>query len=140
MGQGFANTFGKNDPNATNDMLNGQVVATGTPGAQTVRDPNGGLTDAQMRNRRLLQGGKGFLSIMGQNQRDQSAGQPTNFSFANNQPQFTPPTYTPPVFTGGPTGPFQGNDDNAMSPPNPFYRMRRSMYGSQDEAPFFGRY
>lgn len=143
MGQSFANTFGKQDRSATNDVLNGQVVTTGTPGAQTMADPNGGLSGAQIRNRKLLQSGQGFLGIMGQNQQGQQQGasQQPDFTFANNQPTFTPPTYTPPAFTGGPTGPFQGND-TLGDPSGLSNRMRRKPMTdmSQDAAPFFGRY
>jgi hypothetical protein len=37
--QSFKDLFGKKDASATNDVLNGDVVATGTPGAKTVADP-----------------------------------------------------------------------------------------------------
>jgi hypothetical protein len=52
-------SFGSRDSSATNDMLNGQVVATGTPGSKTVSDPNQGLSDQQMRVRQLFAGGLG---------------------------------------------------------------------------------
>jgi hypothetical protein len=60
----FRDLFGKRDAGATNDVLNGQVVATGTPGAKTVDDPGDGLSNSQMRNRKiagLVGGGMGRM-------------------------------------------------------------------------------
>ena len=58
---GIKSIMGQRDPNATNDVLNGQTVATGTPGAQTQADPNQGLTGGQMFARQALSGGLGAL-------------------------------------------------------------------------------
>jgi hypothetical protein len=88
-------TFGKSDGSATNDVLNGKVVATGTPGAKTMADPNRGLDDSQARNRKLL--GVGGRALSGfSNPSDSPAnggGMPINF--ADNQPQVTPPIQDP---------------------------------------------
>lgn len=86
--------FGKPDKYATNDVLNGQIVATGTPGAQTVADPNQGLTEKQKRNDQLLlQGGKMINSIATAKQEESQQGQPTQINFADNQPQVQLPFY-----------------------------------------------
>lgn len=58
MGQ----TFGQLDPNATNDVMGGKTVATGTPGAQTMADPNKGLSGGQMFARKALSGGLSGMS------------------------------------------------------------------------------
>jgi hypothetical protein len=68
--------FGKKDKYATNDVLNGKVVATGTQGAQTVADPNAGLNDSQMRNRKLAKLGLGGASGMLGPGQPQSQGAP----------------------------------------------------------------
>ena len=48
---------GKMDPNATNDVdPSGSIVATGTPGAKTVADPNQGLSGGQMFVRKAMAG------------------------------------------------------------------------------------
>jgi hypothetical protein len=80
MGQTIGNAFGKKDPFATNDMLNGQVVATGTQGAQTVRDPNQGLSDLQARNRKLTQVGLTGLGALASPQAPQAQQAPINFA------------------------------------------------------------
>jgi hypothetical protein len=61
----FRDLFGKRDASATNDVSGGKVVATGTPGAKTVTDPNSGLSDAQMRNRKFAELGLSGLGSMG---------------------------------------------------------------------------
>lgn len=53
MGQ----TFGKMDPNATNTVLNGQTVATGTPGGIVQADPAQGLNTWQLFARKAAAGG-----------------------------------------------------------------------------------
>ena len=79
MGKTFANTFGKIDSNATNGVLNGGVVATGTAGAKTVADPLKGLTSAQARNRKLLSLGAGTVGDA-MNQQPQAQAPPVNFN------------------------------------------------------------
>lgn len=91
--QSIQNLFGKKDPNATNDMLNGQAVATGTRGAKTVADPNQGLSDDQLRNRKLLGIGAGALAN-GLQQASPQRGNPNamnQIQFAN-QPRYSPLT------------------------------------------------
>lgn len=61
----MGSTFGRPDKNATNDVLNGQTVATGTPGAKTVSDQNQGMTDEQVRNHKLLSIGGSLASNLG---------------------------------------------------------------------------
>jgi hypothetical protein len=90
-------TIGKSDKNATNDVLNGDVVATGTPGAKTVADPNRGLDISQIRNRKLLSGGLSTIGAVANpiTSPMDNPGAGTNFTFANNQPQVTPPIQDP---------------------------------------------
>lgn len=106
--------FGKRDQNATNDVLNGQVVATGTPGAQTVTDPNQGLTDGQMRNRKLASGvGKTLGSAFNNTDSAPSGGSsPTQINFANSQPAYQPPL---------PPQPPGQSYSTAKKMPNPFF-------------------
>lgn len=85
----MGSTFGRSDKNATNDVLNGQVVATGTPGAQTVKDPNQGLSDEQVRNKKLLSIGGGLMSNLSQDQSQQPGGQQIDF-LKMNQPKKMP--------------------------------------------------
>lgn len=106
MGQ----TMGTPDKNATNDVMGGRVVATGTPGAQTVRDPNRGLDDSQIRNRRLLGMGARTLGNTFNPNGTQPITSPMNnpnnpiegggvpLTFANNQPALTPPPTAQSVF------------------------------------------
>ena len=96
MGKTLSNTFGSKDPNATNDVLSGQVVATGTPGAVTIKDPNQGLTSSQVASRKGLSiGGKYAGSLMNQGSGSPQRGTPVQFTFASNQPSLA--DYTPPV-------------------------------------------
>jgi hypothetical protein len=92
-------TFGKGDSSATNDLdAGGNIVATGT-GVKTVADPNQGLTDDQMKNRKMATfGAKSLgtaLSPSGSPQASPAANPPTTFSFANNQPAYQPPQPQP---------------------------------------------
>lgn len=91
MGQSIGGTFGSKDKSATNDVLNGQVVATGTPGAQTVNDPNAGLTDDQLRHRQLLLSGIAKVSKSAQPQA-QPQSTPAQINFAPPSPQYQPMT------------------------------------------------
>lgn len=112
MGSGI----GQTDKNATNDMLNGQVVATGTPGAQTVPDPNRGLNESQMRNRRFLGAtGKAFSSLANPAQSPAISGTGANFSFANNQPNLQLPPPAPDQ------SPFQNYMPLSKGARNPFF-------------------
>jgi hypothetical protein len=107
-------TFGKSDSSATNDMLGGKVVATGTPGASTVADPNRGLDESQRRNRKLLGiGGRalGGLSDPSQSPAISGAGMPINF--ANNQPEVPLPM--------APQSPFQNYMPLSKGARNPFF-------------------
>lgn len=75
--------FGKKDKFATNDVLNGKVVATGTQGAQTVADPNSGFSDSQLRNRKLAKLGLGGASgMLGPGQPQSQAGPQAPIQFA----------------------------------------------------------
>lgn len=86
--------FGKKDPSATNSVLNGQVVATGTPGAQVVADPNQGLGSSQARNRGLGAAGGRLLGGLSQQDQQQQPSQQTPINFAppqqNLSQYFTP--------------------------------------------------
>jgi len=110
----MGSTFGKSDSSATNDMLGGKVVATGTPGAQTVADPNRGLNDSQMRNRKLLGvGGKAFGSMADPSQSPAISGTGTTFNFANSQPDLQLPPQA--------QSPFQNYRPLSKGARNPFY-------------------
>lgn len=97
----MGSTFGRTDGSATNDVLNGQTVATGTAGAQTVADPNKGLSGGQMRNRKLASIGGQTLGAVANPitspmmNSGGSSGGPQSFTFANNQPAYQPPTPMP---------------------------------------------
>jgi len=100
MGQ----ALGKLDPSATNDMLGGQAVATGTPGAKTVADPNQGLTQGQMFARKAL---SNSLSGLGQGLQQQGNAQSQGFQPPINTPQA--PMVDPRYFgVQGPKNPFYG--------------------------------
>lgn len=86
--------FGKANPDATISILDGTKVASDTPGAVTVLDPNRGLTDSQLFNRKLVKVGGQFASSLNQ-PRTTQGGQPVQFTFAQNQPSFS--DYAPPV-------------------------------------------
>lgn len=69
MGGTMSRVFGSADSGATNDVLNGQVVPTGTPGASTVADPNQGFSGSQMLTRGLASGlGQGLKNQSQQQQ------------------------------------------------------------------------
>jgi len=90
MGQ----AMGTPDRNATNDVMGGKVVATGTPGAITMSDPNRGLDESQVRNRKLLGiGAKTLGNSFTPNTPITSPmeGGGIPLTFANNQPQYQPP-------------------------------------------------
>jgi len=107
-------TFGKSDSNATNDVLGGKVVATGTPGAHTVADPNRGLSDSQMRNRKLLGvGGRAFGGAANSSQSPPLSGTATTINFADNQPELQLPPQA--------QSPFQNYMPRANGPRNPFF-------------------
>jgi hypothetical protein len=91
-------TFGSRDANATNDVMGGAVVSTGTPGAATVRDPNQGLTDEQLRNRKFLRMGGGLMNHGLNQQQPIQHSTPVQFTFANNQPDYTPQPAQSPFF------------------------------------------
>jgi hypothetical protein len=74
IGGKIGQTFGKVNPNATKDVLNGESVATGTEGAKTIADAQGGLSDGQLRNRKLLKMVGGGLSGIDQQQAPRGAG------------------------------------------------------------------
>lgn len=69
MGQ----AFGKKDASATNDVLNGSTVPTGTPGAQTVADPSQGISSAQQRNSQLASLALGTLGSYASGQQQQGS-------------------------------------------------------------------
>jgi hypothetical protein len=82
---------GSRDKDATNDMLDGKVVATGTPGATTVADPNQGLTAGQAQTRRVVSSlGKSLGSSLNRPQATPQ-GRPVQFTFADNQPSYSQP-------------------------------------------------
>ena len=81
MGHTIASAFGSKDANATNDVLNGKVVATGTPGATTVADPTQGMSAGQLRNRKLLAGSLKMASAgLNSAQPQQQQAPPVNFN------------------------------------------------------------
>lgn len=92
----MGSTIGKPNSDATNDLdANGNIVATGT-GVKTVADPNRGLTDDQMKNTKFASSG---IKSLGQAMSSMGGPVPsggnsptpaTNFTFANNQPQYQP--------------------------------------------------
>lgn len=103
MGQ----VFGKADPNATNTMQGGNVVATDTPGGQVMADPNQGLSGGQMFARKAL---AGSLSGLGQGLQQQNNPNP-QFNFS----QFrTPKPTKQPLQTG-----VNGNSNPFTQGPNP---------------------
>ncbi len=72
---GMNKVFGKMDPDATNSMLDGKVVATGTPGATEVADPNKGLNFGNMMARGLVRGtGQGLQAQSGMQNNMRSGG------------------------------------------------------------------
>lgn len=89
MGQTFDNNpFGKRDKNATNDVnAQGDIVATGTPGAKTVADSSQGLSDDQIRNRKLLKIGGTLLSDVS-DPNSQQGGQPTSINIQRKKVPF----------------------------------------------------
>lgn len=104
-------TLGKSDGNATNDLdAAGNIVGTGT-GVKTVADPNKGLTDDQMRNRKLASLGARTLGAVAAQPGDAGGGGATQqFTFANNQPAYQapqPPNNLMPM-TNKPKNPFFG--------------------------------
>jgi hypothetical protein len=99
----MGSTFGKFDKNATHDVLDGEDVDAGTPGAQTLPDPNGGLDDSQIRNRRIARAGLNFIAGAAKQKQPQATprGQSVAINFADQQPSFqppAPPNITPPFF------------------------------------------
>jgi hypothetical protein len=60
--------FGKPHADATNSMLDGKVVATGTPGATEVKDPNMGLSNLNRFSRSMMRGVGSGLQQWGQAQ------------------------------------------------------------------------
>jgi hypothetical protein len=89
--------FGKSNPDSTISVLNGSEVDSDTPGAVTIADPNRGLTQDQIRNRKLLRVGTQFGgSVLDPYQpQQQPRGAPVQFTFANNQPGME--GYPPPM-------------------------------------------
>lgn len=123
----MGSTFGRTDSNATNDVLNGDTVATGTPGAKTMRDPNGGLDDSQIRNRKLAAVGAKTLGSIANPitspMNNSGGGGGANFTFANNQPAYQAPGPASSSLTPAPMSQAPPMQPNPMfkQPKNPFF-------------------
>jgi len=128
----MGSVMGKMDPNATNDVdANGNIVATGTPGAKTVADPNQGLSGGQMFVRKALSNSLAGAGNAMQQQGGMRAA-PVNFAAFNRQP--ATPVQGPVINPAQPPVPPQ---NTGTTPPNnnPQSGMSAGLNGSNNPFP-----
>lgn len=130
-GDSLKSVFGKADPSATNSMLDGKVVATGTPGATEVSDTHQGLSSGNDLARSLFQSGAKGLSQMSQPpQRSGGGPQITQIQ----QPQLAASAFgqnPQPISQQGPTQagmPALGQQANGIHPQNGIQRFNRQAF------------